>query len=98
MCDNHRLMATTVERLFAACTAGFQPSSFEMRCTVPVPMPSDLWRPSRYRHPSQAAFAPSVRSRCLWSAELYALSDGALETCSNSLADHRPLKLSKGAD
>ena len=32
----------------------------------------------------------------LRSAELHALSDGALETCFDPLADYRPLKLSKG--
>ncbi|HKD29595.1 MAG TPA: hypothetical protein VKC66_27265, partial [Xanthobacteraceae bacterium] len=41
---------------------------------------------------SFAACAVDLRS-----AELHALSDGALETCFDPLADHRPLKLSKGA-
>src|SRR6516164_4667527 len=40
---------------------------------------------------------PLGRAVDLRSAELHALSDGALETCFDPLTDHRPLKLSKGA-
>src|SRR5262249_50276856 len=75
-----------------------QPTSLEMRCTVPVPSPSDL---ATFKMPtplrkllSHLAFGCAVDLR---SAELHALGDGTLEPCFDPLADHRPLKLSKGA-
>src|SRR5262245_6623380 len=43
---------------------------------------------------SHLAFGRAVYLR---PAELHALSNGALEPCFDPLADHRPLKLSKGA-
>src|SRR6516165_4609294 len=51
--------ARTASRLRApkeAIGCFLQPSSFEMRCAV---------APSKYPHPSRAAFAPSVQSRGL---------------------------------
>src|SRR5262249_5893288 len=40
-----------------------------LRCAAPCQSRSPVtWPPSRYQHPSQAVFAPSVRSRCLSSA------------------------------
>ena len=43
---------------------------------------------------SHLAFGCAVDLR---SAELHALSNGALETCFDPLSDHRPLELRKGA-
>src|SRR6516164_4512697 len=60
--------------------------------------------PERPRHLQDAhalrklpSHLPLGRAVDLRSAELHALSDGALETCFDPLADDRPLKLSKGA-
>jgi hypothetical protein len=44
--------------------------------------------------PSHLPFGRAVYLR---PTQLHALSDGALEPCFYSLADHRPLKFSKGA-
>src|SRR5262245_62087763 len=66
-----------------------QPSSLAIRCTVPVPIASDL---ATFNIP--AAFDRAVYLR---PTEFHTLSDGALEACFYSLSDHRPLELSKRA-
>ena len=51
-----------------------------LRCAAPCRSQARAtWQPSRYRHPSQAAFAPSARSRCLSSAGRASPPDGPLE-------------------
>src|SRR5262249_52324578 len=58
-------------------------------------MPSDF---ATFKIPTPfASHLPLGRAVDLRSAELHALGDGALETCFYSLADHAPLKFSKGA-
>src|SRR5262249_338234 len=70
--------------------------SFEMRCTVPVPMPSDL---ATLKIPTP--FASCCRTFRSVALSIFgrpnALGDGALETCLYPLANHRPLEFSKGA-
>ena len=69
-----------------------------MRWTVPLPMPSDL---ATFKMPTPFAscfrtfrsVAPSIFGRPSFTP----WGDGALEPCFDPLADHRPLKLSKGA-
>src|SRR5262245_1650373 len=65
------------------------PCQFRCRATWP-PQDSQALR-------KLLSHLPLSRAVYLRPAELHALRDGALETCFYSLADHRPLKLSKGA-
>src|SRR5262249_26029896 len=70
--------------------------SFEMRCTVPVPMPSDL---ATLKIPTP--FASCCRTFRSVALSIFgrpnALGDGALETCLYPFANHRPLEFRKGA-
>src|SRR5262245_66119174 len=61
-------------------------------------------KPERFRHLQDTRTLRKLLSHLTFGravdlrpAELHALGDGALESCFYSLADHRPLKLSKGA-
>jgi hypothetical protein len=60
--------------------------------------------PERLGHPQDANTLRKLLSHLtfsravyLWPTELHALGHGALEACFDSLANHTPLKLSKGA-
>jgi hypothetical protein len=65
----------------------FQRSSFAMRCTVPVPMPSDL-----------ATFKiPTPFASCFRTFRSVALSTVGRPSFFYSLANHRPLKFGKGS-
>ena len=77
--------------------ASFYLSSFAMRWTVPVPIPSDL---ATFKIPTPfASCFRTLRSVVLsiFGGQLHALSDGALEACFDPLANHRPLEFSEGA-
>src|SRR5215831_11969376 len=75
-------------------SASFHPSSFEMRCTVPVPSPSDL---ATFKIPTPFASCfrtfRSVALSIFGRPSFAPCATGALETCFDTLSDHRPLKL-----
>ena len=72
-------------------------SSFAIRWTVPVPMPSDL-ATFKIPTPFASCFRTLAFGRAVYlrPTELHALGNGALEACFDSLANHAPLKFSKG--
>ena len=75
-----------------ALSSSFHLSSFAMRWTERL---GDLQDTHALRKLlSHLAFGRAVYLR---PTELHALGDGALETCFDSLANHGPLKFSKGA-
>ena len=71
-----------------------RPSSFEMRCTVPVPIPSDL---ATFKIPKLLSHLAFGRAVYLRPAELHALGNSALEARFDALANQRPLELSERA-
>ena len=93
----HRHAHPNIELPTASLAAACSFNQAPLRCAAPCQSRSrGTLLPSTYPHPSQAAFAPSVRSRWLSSVSR-AWATAVLEACFYSLSDHRPLELGKRA-